>query len=255
MHRFYFPNDELSNRSEGDVMLLPESLYHQVGNVLRMRRGGSLVLFNGDGSEWIVEIEKNVKGRQRSGVAVKLMARTFPDVELPISVTMAMALTRSDRYELAIAKCTELGAAQFIPLETERVQGGDRTVSDRRRERWLRIAIEATELSGRVVPPVITSPIRLDEALTDLFSTDTPTFFLWERTDQPVLLESLRSSMDLVTNTRSVALVIGPVGGFTSDEARLASSRGACEASLGKLILRTETAAISAMSVVAQLWS
>ena len=254
MHRFYIPDEELSIRSEGDSVLVPEGVAHQVGNVLRMRRGSSLVVFNGDGSEWVAEIEDDGTEARRSDVTVKLTARSYPDVELPIKVTMALGLTRADRYELALAKCTELGVAEFIPIVSERVQRGDSTLSDRRHSRWSRIVHEATELSGRVIPPRISKPASLERALAALKSEETPTYFLWELSTQPVLLESLRSSKDLVIESRSIALVIGPVGGFTSDEAHLASDHGAKEASLGKLILRTETAAISAMSVVSQLW-
>lgn len=259
MHRFYISSNYFNNPAIGDTVLLPDGVAHQIRNVLRLRFGSRVVVYNGDGSEWLAELVENPRpagaGARSKGMTVRLLERYAPDVELSVKVTMVMALTRADRYETALAKCTELGAAEFVPVVSDRVQARDAHVSKHRMSRWRRIVTESSELSGRVRVPNIVAPVSLLVALNHLRDSNTPTLFLWEETEDPMLwrtLESLRSDSAPID---SIALVIGPVGGFSDSEALDAKELGATCASLGKLILRTETAAITAMSLVSQLWN
>ena len=101
-------------------------------------------------------------------------------------VAMVMALTRPQRYELALAKCTELGASEFIPIITHRVLKADSTISKNRMARWKRIVKEAAELSGRVRVPPIADPAPMNSVLAQLSNHGTNSIMLWEecaRTD------------------------------------------------------------------------
>ena len=259
MHRFYISSDCLAGPAIGDTVLLPDGVSHQTRNVLRLRLGSRVAIFNGDGGEWLAEVVEASKSSDTAtrskGMTVRLLERSYPDVELSVNVTMVMALTRAERYETALAKCTELGAARFIPVVSDRVQARDAHTSEHRMSRWRRIVTESSELSGRVRVPNITAPVSLLVALNRLRDSNTPTLFLWEETKEPMLWRELKSLQSGGASIDSIALVIGPVGGFSESEALAAEELGATCASLGRLTLRTETAAITAMSLVSQLWN
>lgn len=168
-------------------------------------------------------------------------------------VALCMALTRPQRYETALAKCTELGASEFRPIITERVLRADATVNANRMERWRRIVSEAAELSGRVRVPMIAEPTMMNSVLDEAQNTETVTLLLWEGAREPMfadLLSTLRTAQEPPCR---VVIILGPVGGFSEVETRRIVGRGASITSLGTRILRTETAAIAAMSVAAQI--
>ena len=254
MHRFYVsPSMPLAFRA-GTEIELPDHISHQIRSVLRLRSDERFALFNGDGSEWIAKIvDLGIRTNRASQVSARLTDRKLPDVEMRTHVTMVMALTRPQRYEMALAKCAELGASEFIPIITQRVLKSDATVSASRKSRWDRIVVEAAELSGRVSVPEIVNPMQMPRALNRLASEGTSIVFLWEQTQEPMLSDLINSLNELDEKPTKVALVLGPVGGFSDDEAKSAIEAGAIMASLGTRILRTETAAIAAMSVAAQI--
>ena len=235
---------------------MPGDVSHQVRNVLRLRPGEKITLFRGDGREWQAEINSpDVRERGTLPVVVRLLDVQVPDIEMQSPVSMVMALTRPQRYELALAKCTELGAAEFIPVTTDRVLRSDTTVGSNRKERWNRIVVEAAELSGRVRVPAIADTGELANVIPQLVSEGANVVLLWEGADDPMLSDLLVTLRDDPRGNNHVALVLGPVGGFAKDEATRAIELGAMPASLGSRILRTETAAIAAMAIAAQMLS
>ncbi len=259
MHRFFLPDKRLRQGAVGDSMPLTENIARQLLNVLRVRDEEEIVLFAGDGYQWRAEVKMNHSVAKRYSnrfqeVNARLLERTMPNVALSVKVDLLMALTRPDRYEIALAKCTELGADRFVPVTSERVQRRDAVISENRLMRWNRIVAESAELAGRVTVPQLVDPVPLNKALRNLQSQNIQTIFLWERVPKPTLLQ-LMSHLHGKVSDASYALVIGPVGGFSDREARLAQTTGASLASLGKLVLRTDTAAIAAMTVAAQTCS
>ena len=254
MHRFYVPPATPLAFRAGTEIELPDHISHQIRSVLRLRSDERFALFNGDGSEWIAKIvDLGIRSNRASQVSARLIDCKLPDVEMRTHVTMVMALTRPQRYEMALAKCAELGAREFIPIITERVLKSDATVSAGRKSRWDRIVVEAAELSGRVSVPEIVDPMQMPRALNRLASEGTSIVFLWEQTQEPMLSDLINSLNEHDEKPTKVALVLGPVGGFSNDEAKSAIEAGAIMASLGTRILRTETAAIASMSVAAQI--
>ena len=254
MHRFHIDPTAAPPFMINAEIPLPDHVSHQIRNVLRLRPGEKINLFAGNGDEWTAQIVGSVQGDVRNERATaRLIDRRTPAVEMQTRVTMVMALTRPQRYEFALAKCTELGARRFIPIVSERVQRADSTIGSNRKSRWDRIVVEAAELSGRVHLPQIASPEHLDLALDQLRSADSTVVFLWEEATEPSLTDLLVAFRDHRNGPAEIALVLGPVGGFSDDEAENAVARGALLASLGPRILRTETAAIASMAIAAQI--
>ena len=160
-------------------------------------------------------------------------------------VTLALAIFKFDRMEWAIEKCTELGVNRIIPIVAHRTDSHLAAAASKRRERWQRLALQASEQSRRAVPPVIAVPIRLKDFCTGSVSPACAP-------RQIVLAESvndipLRDA--LADRPPAVTLAIGPEGGWTADELQWFQHAGWAVASLGDTILRAETAAIVATAL------
>ena len=251
MHRFHIePSPKTSLQVGGDVSL-PENTSHQIRNVLRLHASEKIAMFTGDGREWTAQLE--AIERDSPSVTVRLLEVTEPNVEMKTQVAMVMALTRPQRYELALAKCTELGASKFLPIITDHVLKSDSKISANRMARWNRIVKEAAELSGRVRVPTIADHQPVNSVLARLRDEGVTSILLWEGAREPLLADLLATIRTGSSPAAKVALVFGPVGGFSPEEAQRAMETGAVIASLGRRVLRTETAAIAAMSITAQM--
>lgn len=160
------------------------------------------------------------------------------------SITVAMAIFKFDRFEWAIEKLTELGAAKIIPFAARRSEAHLVSAAGKRVERWRRVAHSAAEQSRRASPPEITNLMKLRHVLADAVPL------------KIVLSEAAAAEDSLVACLRDraageLALALGPEGGWTEDELRSFSENGWHAASLGATILRAETAAIAAMAITA----
>ena len=250
MHRFYIDTSQASQFEIGAHIDLPQHITHQIQKVLRLRDAERIALFTGDGNEWTAEL---TSASNRRDTSARLIEVSQPKVEMTTRISIFMALTRPQRYELALAKCTELGAYDFRPIITERVLKSDSTISANRMRRWNRIVCEAAELSGSVHVPHIHEPALLSNALSDSHDESASVIFLWEGAREPTFVDVLSTTGNASELPRKVALILGPVGGFSDEEAQSAVEQGATLASLGPRILRTETAAIAVMSLAAQM--
>jgi 16S rRNA (uracil1498-N3)-methyltransferase len=160
----------------------------------------------------------------------------------PLPITLALAIFKFDRMEWAIEKCTELGVTKIIPVIARRTDSHLAGAAVNRVERWQRIAREASEQSRRIAPPEIADPTKLNDVVS---IPGEIRIVLAESETQVALKEAAgNGSGDLV-------LAIGPEGGWTNDELSSFANAGWISASLGKTILRVETAAIAAMAIVA----
>ncbi len=182
-----------------------------------------------------------------------------------VPITLLLAIFKFDRMEWAIEKCTELNVTTVIPVIARRTEKHLATAANKRVERWRRIAREAAEQSRRMSPPEILEPAKLKEALTQSdhcmgavpaegpgstrdstsYSGSDLRIVLAESEPEATLREVLRSRTEL----QSVALAVGPEGGWTTDELELFEQSQWIAASLGDTILRAETAAIAAVAV------
>ncbi len=222
----------------GSHVDLPQPVARQVSSVLRLRVGDHVGLFNGDG----VEHDAVITEVLRLSVTV-VIAEEIPTVALPNPpIQLALAMIKSDRFEWALQKATELGVDRIIPMVTAQTVISLRVDrEERRRQRWTKIVVEAAEQCGRSTLPMI-DPVTPYDVLLD--STGIRPVVLWEdETTTPLM--SLPLSGDL-----PVRLIVGPEGGFTVDEIGAARSVGATTVSLGRLTLRAETAAVAAVAIL-----
>jgi len=211
---------------------------HYLGRVLRVASGQSLVLFNGDGHEYAAEVVGG--GRGELAVAVRSRLPGLP--ESPLALTVAQAVSRGERMDLTLQKCTELGVTGFRLLLTERVEvrlGGDRLA--KRMQHWDSVVVSACEQSGRCRVPEVGAPRPLDD---------------WLAVDPPAGVQRLvlAPGADLrladVPPAPGYELAVGPEGGFSDAELLRMEARGVRPVSIGPRILRTETAAPAAVAVL-----
>ena len=161
---------------------------------------------------------------------------------LATPITLLLAVFKFDRMEWAIEKCTELNVASIVPVITRRTEKHLAQSAPKRVERWHRIAREASEQARRVAPPEIGEPVKLSVALEHAANLR---IVLSESEHEAQLSDIVRERKDL----HSLALAIGPEGGWTPEELQCFESAGWIAASLGETILRAETAAIAALAV------
>jgi 16S rRNA (uracil1498-N3)-methyltransferase len=156
-------------------------------------------------------------------------------------ITLLLAVFKFDRMEWAIEKCSELNVTTFIPIIARRTEKHLALAAEKRAERWRRIAREASEQSRRISPPEIADPIKFADAL----NVDAGLRIVLAETEREVGLTEILRSRD----SASLALAVGPEGGWTEDELDSFASSQWISASLGETILRAETAAIAATAI------
>jgi len=240
MPRIFADTDAL----KADRITLAGEWHHYVARVLRMGAGDRVCLFDGRG----VEVEGTIERVSARDVTLGLGARTFVAMPPVAPVTLLQGLPRADRMDLIVQKATELGAGRLIPVRTARTAAGQRG----RLDRWTRIAREAERQCGRGTSLELSDVVPLADALAALGPEYTLRAMPWEEAapQAPSLRRLLGPPSGADAASGGVALLIGPEGGITPDEAELATGAGFRVTTLGPRILRTETAAIAALAVV-----
>jgi 16S rRNA (uracil1498-N3)-methyltransferase len=196
------------------------------------------------GQEFDVSCGDTVRRATITGVAddrVEFLLGEEVAVEAIIPITLLLAVFKFDRMEWAIEKCTELNVTTILPVIARRTEKHLAQATEKRIERWRRIAREAAQQSRRVAPPEIADPMNLAEALKFKAATR---IVLSENEREIEIGEVLASA-----GSDSLALAIGPEGGWAEDELRSFAGSQWTSASLGETILRAETAAIAAMVI------
>jgi 16S rRNA (uracil1498-N3)-methyltransferase len=165
-------------------------------------------------------------------------------------ITLYAALIKFDRFEWLIEKATELGVARIVPVEAERTEKGLASAAAKRIERWRKIARESSQQSRRVGIPEIAPAAAFPAAAAD---PSPHRYFLEENPGAQLLLEALPPKPTQAPEA-AIALLTGPEGGWTDRERALATAAGWKPVSLGRNILRAETAALAALAVLSQAW-
>jgi len=226
--------------AEGTQTELDDDSGHYVRTVLRLKKDDPIILFNGQGGEYLSTILEASRKRVLIAV-VKGLQRT---VESPLQVSVGLGISRGDRMDLSVQKSVELGVNTLTPLLTERcvVQlKGDK--KQQRLQHWQKIVQHAAEQSGRTLLPQL-------QEIDDL------PHWLDQQKGLKVFLDPYAdtSLADLQPENMRVTLLSGPEGGFTDQEREIAKAAGFIPVQLGHRILRTETAALAALSAVQMLW-
>jgi 16S rRNA (uracil1498-N3)-methyltransferase len=239
--RFYVDQDLY----EGLRIELSEQISQQISRVLRLREDEEIVLFSGNGHDHVARIVES--GRKRVVVDVTERSRAGLVYGLP-RIHLGLALIKSDRFDLAVQKATELGVSAITPIETDRSVvslPADRVRS--RVERWQRIAFEALEQSERSDRVEINHPIAFSDFVAG--ADGELKLIAAERTGWTQLPNVLTS------RPASVDILIGPEGGFSARELDQADSQGWTAVTLAPAILRSETATIASMAMIRALTS
>jgi len=239
MHRFFVAEENL----RGKQVVFTGRQAHQIRNVLRMKSGDHVIVLDNIGYEYTVILTK--VGRQ--DVTGEIVSKQQAQVEPNTQITLYQSLLAREKFEFVLQKCTEVGVEKFVPMITERsiVRRPD-DITPRKLSRWRNIIAEAAEQSGRGRIPQLDASVNFVDAVSRLSDFDCCLIGSLAATGSSVR-EILRTGS---TEPVAVALFIGPEGGFTDDEISDACSKGATAFSLGKRILRTETAAVVASAVI-----
>jgi len=220
---------------------LDGELFFQIINVLRLKIDEKFVLFNGDGYEAVFKIIKKSKT-----IKCELYNIVTPIEEPSVKVKILLGLCKPERFELALQKCTELGAFDFTPIITERVQGGKNAYpSESRLKRWKKILKESAEQSGRSFIPKLNDPRNILEVIEEKIKFS-EVLCLWEEFQGL----NINQALNKLSEIKSLYIIVGPPGGFSKEEAYKLKKLGVILVSLGKRILRSETAAIAVMSSI-----
>lgn len=220
----------------GQAVTLEESVAHYLGRVLRVVEGQTVVLFNGDGYEYTAAVGH--AGRRQ---LVLLVSDRLPGLaESTLELVVVQALSRGERMDQTLQKCTELGAAAFQLLVSERSGlklAGEKL--DRRLEHWRGVIISACEQCGRARVPPLRAPLTLPD-------------WLERELDgcRVVLDPNAATPLAGARLAKRVELAVGPEGGFDEREVALMHARGVQAVSLGPRVLRTETAAPAAVAIL-----
>ena len=220
----------------GQTCQLTEDAANHVGRVLRMQVGQALELFNGDGHNYAAKICEVSK----KAVWVQLENSIENPVESPLRIHLGQGISRGDRMDFAIQKAVELGVAEITPLFTERCGVKlDAERAEKKREQWQKIVISACEQSGRSVVPTVNSLQHLEKWLAQPTKELKLTLDPWAR-----------DTIKTLGQTDAVRLVIGPEGGFSDAEVAQTQQAGFTAVQLGPRVLRTETAALTAIAAL-----
>jgi len=228
-----------------EITLSADESHHLV-SVNRARAGDTVVAFNGRGSEWVCEL---VSDRKNAAVLkVRFPQKTKP---LPYEITLGQALPKGPSMDAIVRKATEIGATRIVPLESERTQvhfDGDR--SDKKLEKWQVAALEAAKQCGNPFLPEI-APVQKADAFIES-ARDFDLKLIASLHPGAKSLKTVLSNFRAAQNRapKKVLWMIGPEGDFTPAEMSHAASAGFEPITLGPLVLRCETAAVYALSVL-----
>ena len=211
--------------------------YRHIVNVLRLKPGSSLTLFGQDGIEYLGEITEI----NRREVKVLIKGSGRPETESTLNITLLQGIPKGEKMDWIVEKSTELGVTRIIPVITERSQVRE----SHKIQRWQRIADESIKQCGRLKAPEILTPLTFNAAIKSNSDSELK-LMLHEKTEYNLRYNFENTSQPI----DSITLLIGPEGGFSEREVKLAIDEGFIPIGLGPRILRTETAGIVALSIL-----
>lgn len=240
MHCFYC---EERNVTEDTVRMEGTDVNH-IKNVLRMRVGETLTVCDGTGIEYVCEIS----GYEDKTAVLHILEKKQAQTELPVHLVLYQGLPKKDKMELIIQKAVELGAAEIIPVMTKRciVKLDEEKKELKKTERWQAIAESAAKQSGRAIIPKVGRVLSFKEALKKA-SEEGMALIPYELEEG---MQPLKEAAERAVTQKTVSVFIGPEGGFEDAEVDMAKAHGVIPVSLGKRILRTETAGFTTLSIL-----
>lgn len=255
MIRLFLPPEKLASKQ---ITIIGEQARY-LSSVHRIKPGEQLIIFDGLGNRYICKI---LQSRKKEVIVEQIKKEPY-SAESPITITLAQGIAKGNKMDLIIQKSTELGVKKIIPLITKRTQIRHTDKIDR----WRKIALSASQQSGRGKIPDVTEPVNFKEFInrqtclpSPSFSKDNPPSPPFDKGGLGGLLgiilseeekeQNLKKILNTFQDTTKIILLVGPEGGFSKEEISTAIQKGFISVSLGPRILRTETAPITAISII-----
>ncbi len=248
--RFYAPPDSFA--ADGARVALSAEETRHLRDVLRLREGEEVYVFDGRGREFLCAVGGAARAKE---ALLEVRASVEPQrPESPLALTLAVALLKGEKFDLVVQKATELGASAVAPVLTRRadVRLRDERDAARRLERWRRLALEAAKQSGRARVPAVEEP-QAFESLVGRTPVEGEPRVLFAERGGASLSEALDAGASAATPAAMTALV-GPEGGWEDEEIELARRRGWRVVTLGGRTLRAETAALAVAALLQHLY-
>lgn len=255
MHRFYIQPEQII---DGRILISGMDVNH-IKNVLRMKLGEKIIVCNGEGMDYICEIIS----LEKEEIWAKELSHSPTDTELPIKITLFQGIPKKDKMELIIQKAVELGASELVPVAMKRCVAKleDSKKEIKKRKRWQAIAEAAAKQSGRGIIPIIKPSMSYAQALEQAVAMDLILIPYEQALGMKHTKEIFQRVAELAVSAQrnifeekpakfSIGIFIGPEGGFEPEEIEAAKAVKAEIISLGKRILRTETAGLSVLSML-----
>lgn len=239
MHHFFVTPEQVRE----DNIIIEGSDVNHIKNVLRMKVGEELEISDGDNKKYLCEIAS----MSSDEVCAMIKTELKVDTELPSKIYLFQGLPKSDKMELIVQKAVELGVYEIIPVATKRavVKLDDKKAS-KKIERWQAIAESGAKQSGRNVIPEVKNVMAFKEAVQYAKSLD----ILLVPYELAEGMSETKALISTIQPGQSIGFFIGPEGGFETSEVEYAIENGAKAITLGKRILRTETAGLTTLSIL-----
>lgn len=242
MHRFFADPSQIG---ETEIILTGPDVNH-IRNVLRMRAGEELLVSDGQGREYHCILKETAENEVRA----RICGKQEETAELPSKITLFQGLAKGDRMDFIIQKCVELGVYRIVPVETKRtVVKLDARKEESRRKRWRSISESAAKQSGRGIIPEIAEVKSFREALKEAGELDVR-LIPYEKAED---MAHTRQILSEIPEGAAIGIFIGPEGGFEEEEIEQAMAAGAEPITLGRRILRTETAGMAVLAMLGYL--
>ena len=239
MHHFFVSPEQI----DGEYVHITGSDVNHIKNVLRMKLSEELLISNGQDKDYMCQIE----AMSDDEIKARIIDSSYEGTELPCKIYLFQGLPKSDKMEMIIQKAVELGAYSIIPVATKRcVVKLDDKKQESKIKRWQAISESAAKQSRRGIIPNIGNVMHFKEAIKMASKMDMA-IIPYENFKDMVETNRVMSS---VTDAKEIAIFIGPEGGFEENEIDFALENGVKPISLGKRILRTETAGLAILSVL-----
>jgi len=234
------------DRFESDSAHLTGDAAEHLGRVLRAEPGQLYELSDGL-HVWLGRIDRVALSKQGKGRVDFSLVESIPVHEPRLQVDLLLSIVKFDRFEWCLEKATELGASKIVPLAAARTDKPLVAAAAKRHARWEKILLESAQQSRQLRPPELAAAVSPEKAFAA--SAGALRIFLSEKQEVASLREVLRkATQQHAAGISTVALAIGPEGGWTDEECAAARAAGFQEASLGENILRTETAVLAALA-------
>jgi len=226
-----------SKKKLNKIIEIKDDKFHKIRDVLRMRAGEKIQVFDGKGSSQIMEIINISSDR----IELKLLKNKIKKEKNSPEIILGLSLIKPARFEIAIEKTTELGVDKIYPLITQNTNDiFSKRYNEKRMDRMKNISISAAEQCGNDFIPTIEAPINLEDVIQSFNDKETGILFFYEKFD------NIHNSKIELHKFKRLFILIGPEGGFSESEVKKINKQSIA-LSLGENILRTETAAICAV--------